>query len=178
MKHLVVILVLVAATVSSGCYVAAIPRFKVIKRPVTTTELAGRWVLSTESQRAMAVDGFSKKAGQEFAIFLRPDGSCSYRTVLGRAYVEREGQWSIRFEPSDHYKNRLDFRFQDEVVSLMSVALDSSGTALFEPWGDPDAGIDLVYHKQPGGEPDGAANGSQPIRSETNRTSSAADSRR
>jgi hypothetical protein len=36
----------------------------------------------------------------------------------------------------------------------------------------------LVAHAPANGEPDGAANGSQPIRSETNRTSSAAGSRR
>ncbi len=147
------IFALAAAAAISGCYLAAIPRFNVIKHPVTTNELAGRWVLSAESQKSMAVDGFAKKAGQEFTIVLRPDGSCSYHSVLQGHYVEKEGEWSIRYDPSDQYKNRLDFRFQDEVVWLTSVASDSSGMVLWQSWGDPDEGVDLVYRKLQGGEP-------------------------
>src|SRR5690348_394243 len=109
MKYLVLILALAATVATSGCYVAAIPRFNVIKHTVTTNELAGRWVLSGASQKSMAVDGFAKKAGQEFTIILRPDGSCSYHSVLQGLYVEKQGQWSIRYDPSDHYGNRLDF---------------------------------------------------------------------
>ena len=47
-------------------------------------------------------------------------------------------------------------------------------------WAQPDNPIKLpqVYEGQKSAEPSGAANGSQPIRSETNRTSSAAGSRR
>ena len=77
MKYLFLILALAAAMAASGCYVAATPRFKVIKHAVTTNELAGRWILSAESQKSMAVDGFATKAGREFTIVLRPDGSCS-----------------------------------------------------------------------------------------------------
>ena len=126
----------------------------------------------------MAIDGFIKKDGQEFAITLRPDGSCSYRTVLQERYVEKDGQWSLRYDPSDYYKNRLDFRFGDKVVAYMSIASDSSGMVLWESWGDPDAGVDLVYRKEQNGEPAGAANWSQPTPSETDSTSSAAGSRR
>lgn len=174
MNRLFVILALVSAVLASGCWLAAIPRFKVIKHPVTTTEAAGRWVLSAESQKSMAIDGFIKKDGQEFAITLRPDGSCSYHTVLQGRYVEKNGQWSLRYDPSDYYKNRLDFRFGDEAVSLMSIASDSLGMVLWESWGDPDAGVDLVYRK----EQNGATNGSQPNRSEKDRTSPAVGSDR
>jgi len=75
---------------TSGCYLAAIPRYKEIERPVTISEMAGRWVLTAESQRTMAIDGFTNKVGEEFAITLKPDGSCSYGTVLERAYVEMD----------------------------------------------------------------------------------------
>lgn len=159
MNRLVVMFALVSSVFVSGCWVAAIPRFKVIKRPVTTAEAEGRWVLSTESQEWMAVDGFIKNVSQEFAITLRRDGSCSYRTDLQGRYVEKDGQWSLRYNPSDYYKNWLDFRFEDQVVSL-SIASDSSGMVLWESWGDPDDGFDLVYRKEKGG---GAANGRAPF---------------
>ena len=178
MKHLVLILGLAAAVTISGCYLAAIPRFNEINHIVTTNELTGRWVLSAESQTSMAVDGFAKRGDQELTIVLRPDGSCSYHTVLQGCYVKKEGQWSITYAPSDHYKNRLGFRFQDEVVGLTCVASDSSGMVLWQSWGDPDAGIDLVYRKLVGGELGGTANGNQLSRSEINSTSSAAGSRR
>ena len=178
MKYLFLILALAAPVTTSGCYVAAIPRFNVIKHSVTTNELAGCWVLSGESQKSMAVDGFARKAGQEFAILLRPDGSCSYHTALQGHYVEKDGQWSIRYDPSDHYRNRLDFKFEDEVVALTSIASDSSGMVLWQSWGDSDAGNDLVYRKLEGAEPSGAANRSQPVCPETNRTSAAAGSAR
>ena len=178
MEYLILIFALAATVATSGCYVAAIPRFNVIKHTVTTNELTGRWVLSAESRRSLAADGFAKKPGQEFTIVLRPDGSCSCHTVLQGRYADKEGQWSIRYDPADHYRNRLDFRFQDEYYALTSVASDSSGMVLWQSWGDPDAGIDLVYRKLEGGEPDGAANRGQPIRPDINRTSSAAGSGR
>jgi hypothetical protein len=178
MKRIVLTLTAAVITATSGCYLAAIPRYKEIERPVTASEMSGRWVLTPESQRSMVIDGFVKKGGEELAIILNAEGTCSYRTVLDRRYVEMEGQWSTEHMPSDHFKNRLDFRFKDHVVSRMRVAMDSSEMVLCESWGDPDAGVDLVYRKEKIVEPDGSANGSQPIRSETNRTSSAAGSRR
>lgn len=178
MKYLVQVFALAAAVATSGCYLAGIPRFNVIKHAVTTNEMAGCWLLSAGSQKSIAVDGFAKKAGQDFTIVLRPDGSCSYHTFLQGRYVEKEGQWSTWYDPADHYKNRLDFRFQDGGVGLTSVASDSSGMVLWQSWGDPDAGIDLVYRRLEGGETDGAANQSQPSRSETNRASAAARSGR
>jgi hypothetical protein len=145
MRRFVASFVLISAVLASGCWVAAIPRFTVIKRPVTTTELTGTWVLSETSLKAMAVDGVIKKAGQEFEILLRADGSCSYRTVLGGRFVRKEGKWSLRYDSSDYYRHRLDFQFESEAVSRMSIASDSEGLVLWESWGDPDEGIDLVY---------------------------------
>jgi hypothetical protein len=148
MKIRILPMALIAAVLASGCWVVAIPRFTVIKRPVTPTELVGTWVLSETSLKAMAVDGVIRKDGQEFEIILRPDGSCSYRTVLGGRFVRKEGKWSLRYDSSDYYRHRLDFQFGSEVVSRMSIASDSEGLVLWESWGDPDEGIDLVYRQR------------------------------
>ncbi len=55
------------------------------------------------------------------------------------------------------------------------------GLVGYESWPHPIVQLvlrNIRLQEKPGTEPDGAANGSQPIRSETNRTSSAAGSRR
>lgn len=158
MRYFGAAFVLISAVLASGCWVAAIPRFTVIKRPVTTTELTGTWVLSEESLKSIAVDGVIKKAGQEFEIILRADGSCSYRTILDGRFVRKEGKWSLRYDSSDYYRHQLDFQFESEAVSRMSIASDSEGLVLWESWGDPDEGIDLVYRLRKVAEAEGGHN--------------------
>ena len=160
MKPFALILALTAVAAACGCYLAAIPRYKEIKRPVTTSEVAGTWVLTAKSERSLAVDGVTRKPNEEFAIVLKPDGSCSYHTLLRGGYVEKDGVWSARYDPRADFRNRLDFRFKDIAIS-MNVALDLEGMVLWESWGDPDQGIDLVYRKKETGEPNGATNGTR-----------------
>ena len=173
MRRLAASFALVSAVLASGCWVSAIPRFTVLKRPVSSTELVGTWVLSEKSLKVIAVDGVIRNDGQEFEIILRADGSCSYRTILGERFVRKEGKWSLGYDSSDYYRHRLDFQFGSEAVSRMSIASDSEGLVLWESWGDPDEGIDLVYRQRKVAESEGGTNGGGPIRSGTNSTSPA-----
>ena len=134
---------------AAGCWVAAIPRYDEIKRPVTAEDLAGEWVLSEDSLHSMTIDGIVPKAGAKHSIALGADGSCSYRTVLADGtYLEKDGRWIVRYADSESFKNSLDFHFNDVVISRMKVAMDSKRMILWESWGDPDAGIDLKYYKK------------------------------
>jgi len=134
---------------TAGCYFAAIPRHDEIKRPVTSGDLVGEWVLSDESLRSMAVDGHAPKAEEERTITLRADGSCAYRTFLGDGtYLKKDGRWTVRYSETESFKNRLDFHFGDLVISRMKVAMNAKRMVLWESWGDPDAGMDLVYYKK------------------------------
>jgi uncharacterized protein (TIGR02246 family) len=62
--------------------------------------------------------------------------------------------------------------------SLFIVKREPGGAWKIARLMDNSDGVTTSQDKQQKGEPDGAANGSQPMRSETNSTSSAADSRR
>ncbi len=136
----------------SGCwYLAAVPRHTEIKRPVTSQEIVGRWVLTTNSLKSVMVDGFTLTNGEEVVIAIRTNGSYSSHAVLLRwdekrhvvDRMDKEGQWSLRYQPTNFFKNTLELR---NSVDLW-VAQDSQKMILWSSWGDPDDGIDLVYEK-------------------------------
>jgi acyl-CoA synthetase (AMP-forming)/AMP-acid ligase II len=75
-------------------------------------------------------------------------------------------------------KLAADFVLSGE-TPMLYVAVQADGKVLQKPAPLDDlAGFGMNLSQQLSAEPDGAANGSQPTRSETNRTSSAAGSRR
>ena len=149
------ILILAIAMTGAGCYLAAIRRHTEIERPITSQELVGRWVLTTNSLKSVMVDGFTPNKGEEVVITLRSNNSYSFHTMSPRwdgskrvvERVDSEGQWSVTYAATNVFRNELVLRSSQEAVSFLYVALDSQTMILWTSWGDPDEGVDLVYQK-------------------------------
>jgi hypothetical protein len=152
-----IISVVLLACAGCGRVLSAIPRHTEIKRRVTAQEIAGRWVLTSNSLASVRVDGFTPTINEEIGITVRSDGSYSSHLISfpwGRKNtVEREdsqGKWSLDYSPTNDFKNSLILRSSRGAVSSLFVVLDSQRMVLWTYWGDPDAGIDLVFEKARG----------------------------
>lgn len=82
-----------------------------------------------------------------------------------------EGVLIVTYSKSSQKITEMAFWFADERPKATRQTFEFDVTSF-------DAGTGVMTLRTRKGEPGGAANGSQPIRSETNRTSSAAGSRR
>jgi hypothetical protein len=152
-------------------YAAApkLPKWTILKYrqrrfPINDIEFAGRKVKSADVHYAIFKDEDPKKVG--IMIFL--DG-----------YTEKEKRavWG-----------QIGYLFLDEALGEYDVETHVGAIVFFNreskyfehtrPLSELPAQFDEKLGRKKSSEPDGAANGSQPIRSETNRTSSAAGSRR
>jgi hypothetical protein len=141
-------LILAVAVTCAGCYLAAIRRHTEIKRPVTSQELVGRWVLSTNSLKNLMVDGFTPNKGEEVAITLRSNNSYSMHTLSpswdGRKRVvdrvDSEGRWAVTYAATKVFRNELVLRSSQDAVSFLYVALDSQTMILWKSWGRPRRG--------------------------------------
>jgi hypothetical protein len=104
--------------------------------------------------------------------------------VLGTNYARCGSSARLWMGPGPEPPNTtwLSYRFGEEQVIIGSSALfgEDQLTGTFTGAGHsiPVKPASQMTNRISTGQPDGAANGSQPIRSETNRTSSAAGSRR
>ena len=147
--------ILAIAVTCAGCYLAAIPRHTEIERPVTSQELVGRWLLTSNSLKSVMIDGFTPNKGEEFVITLRSNNSYSFHTLSPRwegsnggvDRVDEEGQWSVTYSATEHFRNKLVLRSSQDAGSTLNVALDSQTMILWRSWRDPDEGVDLVYQK-------------------------------
>jgi hypothetical protein len=135
------------ACAGCGRFLAAIPRYTEINQPVTNQEIVGEWLLTTNSLAVPRVDGLVVKGNEKFSITIRSDGSCSYHSIIGKAYKESEGRWSLQYDATNTFKNQISFSV-DGVGFPLKIAFDSKDTVLWQSWGDPDAGVDLVYKKK------------------------------
>ena len=112
-------------------------------------------MLTTNSLSSVMVDGYIPSTGEEVVITVRGDSSYSCHSILFRRWdgksvidrVDEEGHWSVDYSPTNHFKNALVLRSSRGAVSSLWIALDSHRMVLWSCWGDPDAGIDLVYEK-------------------------------
>jgi hypothetical protein len=159
MRPLILTIALALAGAGCGRFLAAIPRYTGIERPVTAEEVVGHWVLTTNSLSSAMVGGFAPTNGEEIAIWVRSDGTYSSHMISqgwngSRPTAEREdqeGKWSLDYRPAELTKNALVFRTASDAVSSIDIARDSHSMVLWSSWGDPDAGVDLVFRKA-GGE--------------------------
>jgi hypothetical protein len=152
MRSFALIIGLALVCVGCGRIVSAIPRHKEIERPVTVQDVIGSWALTTNSLGAVAVDGFSPKPGEEVVVTVRSNASYTCHMIVprwdGKRVVDRadeEGQWSLDYSPTDHFKNRLVLRSSRGAGWSLYVGTDSGRMVLWKSWGDPDDGIDLVF---------------------------------
>jgi hypothetical protein len=135
------------ACTGCGRFLAAIPRYTEINQPVTNQEIVGEWLLTTNSLTVPRIDGLVVKGDEKLSIRIRSDGSCSYHSIIGKEYKESEGHWSLHHNSTNTFKNEICFSL-DHVAFSLKIALDAKDTVLWQSWGDPDAGVDLVYKKK------------------------------
>lgn len=150
-----------------------------LKRPVTTNEVVGVWKLRDDCVAWLAQGGdYKSPSGAIHEIEIRPDGTCRFRSILQMParYVECDGTWELELGKRGFTSLDLSLDVGGGYAYQLDFTELFGAVELFEYWGDPDACELLRFEKQ--GEPYGPANGSQPFRSETNATSSAAGSRR
>src|SRR5262245_9187831 len=122
-------LILAVAVTCAGCYLAAIRRHTEIERPVTSQELVGRWVLTTNILKSVIVDGFTTNEGEEVVITLRSNNSYSSQTLSPRwdgskrvvDRVDSEGQWSVTYAATNVFRNELVLRSSQDAVSFLYV---------------------------------------------------------
>lgn len=152
------VVVIGLALTGAGCgfVSSAIPRFSVIKHAVTVEEASGHWVLQTNELPALVVDGFVPKAGEEVFITLRTNGTYSCRMIAQSwsgtnavDVIEEEGTWSMDYDATDYYRNRVYFtRIGNGGVWSIHVASDDGRMIFWTSWGDPDVGTDLVFERR------------------------------
>jgi hypothetical protein len=124
---------------------------------VTAQEVVGKWVLSTNSMRAIIIDGFQPMKGEQLSIIIRSNGSCFFQqpveTRFGKkpvvGIVEGEGTWALKYDPKGHSKNSL-LLSSPKAGTYLSVASNANQIVLWKYWADPDEGIHLVYEKVTG----------------------------
>lgn len=154
MKRVIPVLAVVLVCVGCGRFLSAIPRYTEIERPVTEQEAVGHWVLSTNSLSSVAVDGFRPMQSEEVAITIRSNGSYSAHRLALRWGETRQvdrwdesGKWSLDYESKRNFKNQILLRSTRDAGSFLWIAFHSERMVLWESWGDPDDGVDLVYEK-------------------------------
>ena len=153
-RQFAVILFIAFGCAGCGRFFAAIPRHTEIERPVTAQEVAGHWLLTTNSVQSAMVDGFIAKKGEEVAITVRSNGSYSCHFISPRHDASRrvdrdddEGSWSLSYESKEHFKNKLVLSSDRSGISSLYIGLNSDRMVLWTYWGDPDDCIDLVFEK-------------------------------
>ncbi len=155
MKSVPIILLVLLTSFGCGRFLAAVRRHTEIDRPITAAEMIGTWVLTTNSLAHLRVDGFKPNAGEHLGFIVRTNGTYSSHTVLprftqskhGGERTDQEGTWSLDYNQTNAYRNTLFFRTSQDSVSSVHIALDGDRLVIWESWGDPDDGIDLVFEK-------------------------------
>jgi|SRR5579883_973503 len=134
---------------TSGCWMAAIPRHSEIKRPVTMAEIAGVWVLNRSSLTQLQADRFSPTNQERFFIVIhndgtyyahRPDRSSGLPVSVSR--IDSSGVLSLSYNSTNIFRNRLTLGLQE-----FWIGKDGEKMIIWQSWGDPDEGVDMVYEE-------------------------------
>lgn len=152
------LLFLLAALTLIGCGRYFTPDIN-LKRRLDDADLIGTWVLTADTLKIAARDGYAPAAEAVHRLVLRPNGQCHFASIVEFAgkstHLEGDGTWRLvhdtefRGDPRGR-KNRLELVVdtgRERRGITFDLTEEDGKLLLWAFWGDPDSWEFMHYEK-------------------------------